>query len=698
MSSAHSTSRTSVYEYPEHLNPFYEDEQHKRLRFWKISNSTGKPRRLSFNLGSIKNLLPFESFRLKKKSSTLGVNKTSESPSSPRKFDNHNSFANYDSRLQRQGSIDFQRNTPYRSSLQTLNDFSFTNRNNRYRSTIQGSAPYKNNETPRSLSSRAHYLSSSTNMTPGSSMNSVNTNPFEDNENEFTISSSISDSKGHNDRKKKKRRAPLPPALSPETMRDINGNDEAVTIRENDTKYEDVEKGLQELSRMTAEFESFVKHSNETFQNGSNKLLHEDVRIEHNLDDKNQKNQNDDKGKESKIFEREIIVNQDEDRSSPTANNRVRDKEENSSIANIEVNVVSTKVRQFPEIDQISSSTSREETPDYIPVPVREKFQPLEIIESKHVSQNENLHQKETKAEAHVDEKKNCENVEKDSSEKINENLISTAKMPNRSQSAETETIVASTRNIHEPPQTNEIETNSKSSMYVQEHPASVETVIIVTSTTNIKDQPTIVETETITSTTNIQKYPQNVEAETIFKPTTDIQNHSPNIETETIIKSTTKPIVPKKPALPPRKYFFREETPVPLARTEIETKLSSQGFVKVNEQDVKKDAEEDEVVIREKEEIIDTDHPAKPPRNRRSVKEIIESINRNQLLLKVNQPSTPTAERKIRYISNDVTLLEKPVIKVREGAFIDPRINNYTTDNQVSNNSSSSLHEISKN
>jgi len=48
-----------VYNYPEHLNPFYADEQHKRLRFWKVNsgNKTPGSRRGSFNLGSLKDLL-----------------------------------------------------------------------------------------------------------------------------------------------------------------------------------------------------------------------------------------------------------------------------------------------------------------------------------------------------------------------------------------------------------------------------------------------------------------------------------------------------------------------------------------------------------------------------------------------------------------------------------------------------------------
>jgi hypothetical protein len=48
----------SVYNYPEHLNPFYEDDNLKRLRFWKI-NKPSEPgsRRGSFNFGSLRNLL-----------------------------------------------------------------------------------------------------------------------------------------------------------------------------------------------------------------------------------------------------------------------------------------------------------------------------------------------------------------------------------------------------------------------------------------------------------------------------------------------------------------------------------------------------------------------------------------------------------------------------------------------------------------
>lgn len=57
MRNGRSTSQVSIYNYPEHLNPFYEDEQHKRLRFWKINKSNdGSGRRNSFSLGGLKDV------------------------------------------------------------------------------------------------------------------------------------------------------------------------------------------------------------------------------------------------------------------------------------------------------------------------------------------------------------------------------------------------------------------------------------------------------------------------------------------------------------------------------------------------------------------------------------------------------------------------------------------------------------------
>ncbi|XP_030246563.1 uncharacterized protein LOC115565503 [Drosophila navojoa] len=75
-----SPSRISIYNYPEHLNPFNEEDNHKRLRFWNFSKSNENSKRRSFSFGNLRDVWTFRSFNLKKKSSTLGIQKTSESP------------------------------------------------------------------------------------------------------------------------------------------------------------------------------------------------------------------------------------------------------------------------------------------------------------------------------------------------------------------------------------------------------------------------------------------------------------------------------------------------------------------------------------------------------------------------------------------------------------------------------------------
>lgn len=53
-----SSSHKSIYEYPEHLNPFYEDDNHKRLRFWKLGVDDKKSGRgnSTFSINGLKGL------------------------------------------------------------------------------------------------------------------------------------------------------------------------------------------------------------------------------------------------------------------------------------------------------------------------------------------------------------------------------------------------------------------------------------------------------------------------------------------------------------------------------------------------------------------------------------------------------------------------------------------------------------------
>lgn len=46
----------SIYDYPEHLNPFYEAENHKRLRFWTINRKGKEGRDKSGSTWSINSL------------------------------------------------------------------------------------------------------------------------------------------------------------------------------------------------------------------------------------------------------------------------------------------------------------------------------------------------------------------------------------------------------------------------------------------------------------------------------------------------------------------------------------------------------------------------------------------------------------------------------------------------------------------
>uniref|UniRef100_A0A1B0DQT8 Uncharacterized protein n=1 Tax=Phlebotomus papatasi TaxID=29031 RepID=A0A1B0DQT8_PHLPP len=164
------SSQISIYDYPEHLNPFYEDEQHKRLRFWKIGRRSDKTKRSnSFSLDGLRDLWTLKSFRLKKKSSTLGVNKTSESPPPLRRtllveeHDTDRAYHTLDPSARHTVSVGlnsgFERSARYRSSLQDMSTFqqgSPFSRTDRYRNTMQNGQEFVNrggSKTPQ-MSSR----------------------------------------------------------------------------------------------------------------------------------------------------------------------------------------------------------------------------------------------------------------------------------------------------------------------------------------------------------------------------------------------------------------------------------------------------------------------------------------------------------------------------------------------------------------
>ncbi|XP_046808008.1 triadin isoform X1 [Lucilia cuprina] len=308
MRNGRSTSQVSVYNYPEHLNPFYEDDQHKRLRFWKISKKDNEGRRNSFSIGNLKDMWAFKSFRMKKKSSTLGINKTSESPPTLRRdYVVDNGWNTFDHRLRGSNtpSINgdsFQRNATYRSSLQTLptsNDRIGLNRNDGYRSTIQvtrsnpryqpqqkqqhttgvsqnrryvygGSVtpqPLRNTRTNNIGRGPYEYECDNVMIRRSSQSSMVSTNPFEsdDDDNEDINSSCMRSVNGGSTTTltsrtpRKKRRAPAPP--TPIHGRSNGAPPPTILIESSHDNTHD-ELRIREdidIANLTAEIESFVK-------------------------------------------------------------------------------------------------------------------------------------------------------------------------------------------------------------------------------------------------------------------------------------------------------------------------------------------------------------------------------------------------------------------------------------------------------
>ncbi|XP_034471864.1 uncharacterized protein LOC117779698 isoform X2 [Drosophila innubila] len=193
--SERTSSQISIYNYPDHLNPFSDEDNHKRLRFWNLSKRNDNRRR-SFSMGNLREIWNFKSFSLKKKSSTLGIQKTSESPPVLRRHLESNSLHPGD-----------QNRRPYMNSLQNINTprgtrSSETNFNiirSPQRSTI--SEGYL---TP--LSQRFHPRRSS-------QASLASTNPFEsDIDSDATDIGSVSLG-GCRKSYRKKRRAPLAPTI-----------------------------------------------------------------------------------------------------------------------------------------------------------------------------------------------------------------------------------------------------------------------------------------------------------------------------------------------------------------------------------------------------------------------------------------------------------------------------------------------------
>lgn len=297
-------------------------------------------------------------------------------------------------------------------------------------------------------------------------------------------------------------------------------------------------------------------------------------------------------------------------------------------IQTLEVHQLKTEVRSFPEIQRLTPTptpSSREETPDYIPLTVREKFHSLRIDES------EDLPSK-------ASENKNTNIVvENHKPAIIEERRVVEVKMPIKEHKLQIEEAKE--------------ETTSSPSHSHSHSPT-------------LKDIGKVEEFKPSQKTTILQKETR------IFTSSA----------TPTSSTSTAAPVV-------------RDTTPIPLARTEIEYKLNSQGFIR-DEKPIKfndfekcivrrKESDSDGVVLRNGNKRINNDRtsneveiegdgePPKVPQRRRSVKDIIESINRQQKKLKINQPPSPQLSRKYFYGEQKFSYHEKPAVASKENVLL---------------------------
>lgn len=673
-----SSSQRSIYDYPEHLNPFYEDENHKRLRFWKLGSSSKAPSRSSsFSLDGLKGLWSFKSFRLKKKSSTLGINKTSESPPMLRHVTEqpfvNRSCTGIDSQFRHTVDIglcgNFDRRARYRSSLQDFrtidsqeNGFS---RNNRYRSTLQN----VDNRNP-SFVSPSKYSANGTatirttyippGLSRGSSRTSLNsTNPFDDDCADKMSQISGSDTASVRRSGRKKRKAPAPPSPPAKPIHQVVKSDDTLNISEqtnNDAHHDEAVN----ISNLTAEIESFVKIAD---------------------------TDNADIGNKSNSDNKELHIQETSEKVSSSAvaienNNTVVTKTESNVKPNGKVNVtVATKLtdlRQSPENNEyypvekdvvVSADIRRTTTTEKLQNVVNEtdvnnvqrsKKSPVKIlIRSPTDADNENQEQEfsidtltvtdnsvETPISSAVDEI--LENALRERDRILREISQEQGEGELTDEQATSSETTKSPTNIPEVTQIT-IETSSQSSVKqsTSAPSSSPKKPVNKLKETNGFTCHTSVSTASDFSTTNQQNAKTSDEI-----PVTSLK----------ITESTDNLTKTPSPELPLKVTIF-EVRNVPL-------KGFSPGMAR-KEIDLRKTEEEEkfheDVELRNKSKQFNwstppTTPPATPPKRRFSVKEIIDSINKSQSLLKINQESNQLPNNTNRFAIRNT--FPKPVLE----------------------------------
>ncbi|CAH0592486.1 unnamed protein product [Chrysodeixis includens] len=186
----------SIYDYPEHLNPFHEDDNHNKIRFWTIGKRLSRSNSISFSgLKDLKNSWAFRSFMKKgKKGQQASSTNTLNGDSSP---------------------IMYRRALQYSAAARST--VGSPEKSDRY---VYGGSitPLPRSRFQERLRSTSHFEVQSLSATPrlarsevtGSRLSVESTNPFDEDNPVPPVRAS----------RRKKKRAPLPPGpviTTPET-------------------------------------------------------------------------------------------------------------------------------------------------------------------------------------------------------------------------------------------------------------------------------------------------------------------------------------------------------------------------------------------------------------------------------------------------------------------------------------------------
>lgn len=417
-------------------------------------------------------------------------------------------------------------------------------------------------------------------------------------------------------------------------------------------------KRLEELTRMTADFETFVKLSktdldatsdkNHVAENGS-----ADVDV-------------DEEQRVVTIVREEIVsspvqlheIREEKIKDSPKPHRRQQTKKsaspdvprENHVVQPIKVHKTESTSYQLRNAQEVPKPRSREITPDYIPVPVREKYDVLRIDEDEVVESpipihpDTNTRQQNTMIIAHTDAKplSGAHNFVEFNGGETEKNIVKNVYTINQ---------------INDVSPSNNKQTRSESLLKVVESEIEEE-ILIQKERDELSTKPPI--TDLYFTQTPAQSNRHFREKTPMRVVISDVEKNTSNTSQIDEVSWNSKY---------PQSYTsskVREETPIPVAGSEIEEKLTIQGFTRV--EDPIKFYDDIETFLRKKEQKEDDDdfnqaEPPVPPIRRRSVKDIIESINRSQQLLRV---SAPQFERKFDYDGQKL-LQNKPLVPPKD-------------------------------